>query len=464
MERIRSRKSGKDAIIPDIVLVFKVPEVDPNTLVKGKEKEKLKVKDHLHKDPIRRRVNFNINLIQKSFNCYMAQGLDPTIIFLMIKLKEKTLIEECHKNKVMVKLVNDYNYQPFDKNEKTSFEPFRSRQRQEITLNSLSNLIDIEQLIQLKVIQSVYQMHTVSGLESIRKRWIKRKKWFVIQPLNSFFDYIREGPSRAFKDITILKTYYGEKFSFYFAWVSFIICYLPFLAVPGLLIYSVTKGYPKSIDIALPVWVMYNSIFITFLVERWKRKSSEIAVRWGTLDMLNQKLDRKVIRKEYSGDEVISESTGALTKYNKQNYKWFYFLCGTIILLIVSAFIILLFLGTQQIKLKYPHLSFIENIGVSTINGFVIAILNTVYAFAVQFFVKKENHKYQDDYEKSLIFKTVLFKALTSYLGVFYLTFITRESFDTLFSTLLSLLVTKQVSSTFTMVSIALFNSFLIRV
>ena len=42
-----------------------------------------------------------------------------------------------------------------------------------------------------------------------------------------------EGENQNFSSITILRLYFGEKISFYFAWKSYITCALMILAVPG---------------------------------------------------------------------------------------------------------------------------------------------------------------------------------------------------------------------------------------
>lgn len=61
-------------------------------------------------------------------------------------------------------------------------------------------------------------------------------------------------------------------------------------------------------------------IWSTIIVEFWKRKTSEINYRWGTLDQMNNPdILNKIVREDFIGDECISAVTGGLTKYQKKS-------------------------------------------------------------------------------------------------------------------------------------------------
>ena len=191
-----------------------------------------------------------------------------------------SLVSNVKNNNIKVKLFNSYNHQSYDPARKYDFEPFRSRQRQEITLAALEKILDIQQLGELEILDQLYSTHTVSGMERIRESWIQGN-WYFPEPLPSLMQYLREGSDLNFKAITTLRMYFGEKVSFYFAWNSFYTCYLAFLAVPGLVVYIMTQLRPETASYLLPLWVVYNAICSTLVIEKWKRKSAEIATRWG---------------------------------------------------------------------------------------------------------------------------------------------------------------------------------------
>lgn len=76
--------------------------------------------------------------------------------------------------------------------------------------------------------------------------------------------------------------------------------------------------------------------------------------------------------------------------------------------------------------------------------GLCIAILNLIYSTLVNWFVEKENHKYEQHYESSLIYKNVLFKFINSYISVVFTGYIKSDSsYEELFYLLLPVLVIK---------------------
>ena len=425
--------------MPDVVLVFKDKPTNPYNA-------------HLIKNPTIDQINFNIQIIRKHhFKCYLARSIDDLSIYLMIKSGEEVLGQQCRDNNIKIKLFNSYNHQSYDIERKTDFEPFRSRQRQEITLAALEKIIDIQQLKELDILAQAYSTHTVSGTERIRDAWI-RGNWYWPEPLPSFWEYLREGNDINFKSITTLRMYFGEKVSFYFAWNSFYTCYLAFLAVPGLIVYILTKVKGETAAYLLPLWVVYNAICSTLVIEKWKRKSAEIATRWGTIDMIDDSAHRLIMRKEFFGDETISETTGVVTKHSKRAETPLYFFITFPILLILLAIVVASFLYIKDIHQKYPHLNTVISILISSINGVIITVVNIAYGIFTNKSIEKENHKYTYTYERSKIFKVFIFQFFNSYLGVIYLIFVTQDTLDNIQITLISLLLTKQLSSIITTV------------
>lgn len=417
----------EEIIIPDVVLVFETNKVK---------------EDNKRNNPITNRANFNISLIQTRIACYLAIGVYEGLFYLMLKMDEKSLDQECYQNKIKVKVLNDYNYVRYDPERKTDFEPFRSRQRQEITLAALGNIVDFNQLKELKVVSSIYPMHTVSGVAKIHNTWIKSEKWYLPEPFSSFPAYFKEGRNLDFSAITSLKVYFGEKFSFYFAWLSFYTCILSLLAVPGIVVYILNRLKPDYTSVLLPAWVLYSSLVSTLLVERWKRKNAEIATRWGTIDLLNNSHEESHPRKEYIGDEVISDATGTLTKVNRQNVKRRYYFISFLVFILCSAIVIYSYIGTQNLKSR--NTQWIIQFLVGAINGVIVAVINFGYEVAARYFADLENHKHQESYEQSLIFKMFTFKAVNSYIGILYLTFVRQVELDDIFTSLVSLMLTTQ--------------------
>lgn len=61
------------------------------------------------------------------------------------------------------------------------------------------------------------------------------------------------------------------------------------IAAPGLAlqIYIIAERTSDYNNILISFWVFYVMIWSTIIVEFWKRKTSEINYRWGTLELMN---------------------------------------------------------------------------------------------------------------------------------------------------------------------------------
>jgi Calcium-activated chloride channel. len=401
----------EERYIPDVVVVFKVSQTNEGEA----------------NNALLNSVNFYIS-IAANFDAYLAPGVDKNLYYLMIKMNEEKLAEECSNLGLKMKLLNSYEYEAFDYKRITDFEPFRSRQRQEITLNVLKKLLDVDQLKEQNVIQKIYLMHTVSGAHRIKEIWLKSKRWYWPEPLTSYKEYFSEGKHLNFTAITALRQYFGEKTSFYFAWVSFYTVYLLILAVPGVVFFILNQRFQDHLlglaNLMLSIWVGLTALATTLLTERWKRKGAEIATRWGVLGLLSNTSGHKQVRKEFSGDEMISETTGYLTKYNGKSRTVLYFIASFPVLLLLLALVVATFIATYQLQDLLNDKNVLLRYLPGIINGIVITIINYLYGRFARYFVEKENHKYQSNYERSLIFKTFLFKFLNSFLGIFYIAFI----------------------------------------
>ena len=74
----------------------------------------------------------------------------------------------------------------------------------------------------------------------------------------------------------------------------------------------------------------------------------------------------------------------------------------------------------------------------------MIAIIDKIYSLLATFFVNMENHKYQDSYEKSYVYKIFIFKFVNTNLSIFYIAFADRE-FSKLYYLILGMAITKTV-------------------
>ena len=403
------------------------------------------------------RLNFYINLLIKdNFDVYLAPSINDDFYYLMLSLSDLELHKECNYKNKRLKLIDSFYQEEYEyDNKEKNFEPLRSKQRQEIILEKVNNIVvTLDELKSEGIIIDEFLMHFRNGIQRIKKLWIYRPHWYWPQPLNQLSDYFSESKSLTFASITILKNYLGEKIAFYFAWKSFTSCFFIPLAIPGLIIqiYIIVENeYHSEI---LPFWVFCVSIWTTIMVEFWKRKSSEINARWGNLDLTtDDSWQTKDIRKAYSGDEMVDWLTKniliqSITDRNRKNMVFLIFAP----IMIICFFI---FVGTYFLTKLYKdnygkegEYAVLHNIIAGFINGAVIAAIDFFYTMSLRLSVDNENHKYQKDYESSLIWKGFAFKLINSYFAIFAVAFFeSGANFNDLFQLLWPIMIYKQAAS-----------------
>lgn len=136
--------------------------------------------------------------------------------------------------------------------------------------------------------------------------------------------------------------------------------------------------------------------------------------------------------------------TSEVSKYYRRIYTVVVFSISIPFLIIFTSLIIGLFLAIDYFQTANSITSVYYKVVVGIIQGLCIAILNITYSALVNFFVEKENHKFEENYEFSLIYKNVLFKFMNSYLTVFYTAYFKYTStYEELFYLLLPVLIIK---------------------
>lgn len=78
------------------------------------------------------------------------------------------------------------------------------------------------------------------------------------------------------------------------------------------------------------------------------------------------------------------------------------------------------------------------------LNSIVITIINFIYQYLAGIFVRLENHKYYDSYEKSYVFKLFVFKFINTNISLFYTAFI-DQNFESLYFVLVGMIIQKIV-------------------
>lgn len=78
--------------------------------------------------------------------------------------------------------------------------------------------------------------------------------------------------------------YFGVKIALYFAWLGHYTYALGIPAIFGSSLYFALWGKTQTIqDVGYLLFSLFNVIWVFLYLEAWKRYSTELAFRWGTL-------------------------------------------------------------------------------------------------------------------------------------------------------------------------------------
>ena len=79
--------------------------------------------------------------------------------------------------------------------------------------------------------------------------------------------------------------YFGVKIAMYFAWLGMYTKWLVAPAILGIITFFLSNRGEATRDWCIFFFNIFNIVWATLFLEAWKRKSAELAYKWGTMDM-----------------------------------------------------------------------------------------------------------------------------------------------------------------------------------
>eukprot|EP00505_MAST-04D_sp_SCG-Rhode-Island_P002053 Stramenopile-MAST_4_protein_2053 len=406
---------------------------------------------------------------------------------------------------------------------------FRSSDRQSI----IHNIIKLPKRLQgaglgpespyAPSIASMFPLHMHARLRGLRNSWVKfwseplpsRFTLTAVEAVNHYDLEPRAGIAsgvcarvqRSVYNLSLfgllnqpldaIAEYFGENVAFYFAWLQFYTKWLiiPALAGLGLFILQIRAG---TIDHPLlPFYSMFLAVWASFFLLYWRRRSNELAYRWGVL----HHEEAEVSRPEFYGEARRSEVTGewelhypAWRRLLKQamgfpiSAVW---LAGILVGMValfdlrdnlmeqlsgkgplataskLNATVVVVpakgerpnaFLqfgyssDSERMSLDmydqshYGDVSFWVYLLLPPLTyGFMIPALDAVYKMVAKCLNRWENHRTESDYQNSLITKVVLFKLINAFCSLYYLAFSGRHPILRLTAQLASFMIAGQI-------------------
>ncbi|KAF9580146.1 Anoctamin-5 [Lunasporangiospora selenospora] len=240
-----------------------------------------------------------------------------------------------------------------------------------------------------------------------------------------------------------VNAYYGERIGIYFAWLGH---YTKWLTIPavvgiGVFVFGIINAArlrkldatPNTLfaifDNALTMpFALFMSIWSTVYIEFWKRSNQYYAFRWNMNDYERVELPRT----EFRPTRVrYSAVTGRQELYYPLYWKALRIFASSIAVFLALAVVIgsvaclMIFKTWCSHHVGGPYLSVLATAILNLIIIIILGEASTLHIWCrlAEWLTDKENHKYTDAYEDSLIIKRYLFDFTNMYSTLFYYAF-----------------------------------------
>ncbi|XP_026479830.1 anoctamin-10-like [Ctenocephalides felis] len=281
----------------------------------------------------------------------------------------------------------------------------------------------IQLLENLELIERIHPLHDKENLKKLGKEWY----WALLKR----------------QPIAEIREYFGEAVALYFNFLGF---YTTALIIP------MTLGFLQLIvsQETLAFFCVFNVIWVTVFLELWKRRCSELAFDWGTINMTS--LDEP--RPNYHGTMGIDAVSGKVQPQYprwKTNMKLYCVSLPIVILCLLAAFWVMLLsfwfedtLRTQQTDSTGFGAYIILLPGI--VYTGIVYISNLYYRKIATQLTEWENHRTQSQFDRHRVLKLMLFEFINNFMSLFYIAFWLRD-LDLLRQQLATMLIILQAFS-----------------
>uniref|UniRef100_A0A8C1YAL0 Anoctamin n=1 Tax=Cyprinus carpio TaxID=7962 RepID=A0A8C1YAL0_CYPCA len=255
----------------------------------------------------------------------------------------------------------------------------------------------IPELITRGVILQMFPLHEQRILNQLMTSWVQAV--CERQPLDDVCDY------------------FGVKIGMYFAWLGFYTNSMLYPAVIGFLLWIFAESDQTSQDICCVVSALFNVVWATLFLERWKRREAELAYKWGTLDTPAESLEEA--RPQFRGIKRRSPVTGCeeffYPPWKRRMFRWLVSFPICILCLCFVCLAMFICLELQEFVMETKELPSICRFIPKILLAITVTVCDEVYKKIALWLNDMENYRLQSTYDNNLILKTVFFFIVSAY-------------------------------------------------
>lgn len=313
------------------------------------------------------------------------------------------------------------------------FEPFRSLQRQQVVMDIIQKNVNVKKHLRTRNLAAIFPLHDASGCQNIMRHWVytdDRRR--VFQPFTgtTMQQFLYEKRTHQYEMLWPLLTYFGEKHAFYFAFVAFYTVWLLLIAVPGAICQLLATV--AGVSFPSPLFAVVVSIWATLLVERWKRKKSEVQMSFG-----NFKRNRNEEAPDFYGDFLVETIEKSIVDVQfPKSLQLLRIYAGIPVLLTMASVVVVIFIGVKLTTVSSDVVrvapswlpSALLPYVVPFLNAVSMLVLDTMYTEVALALTQWENHRTVWQYESMLATKLFWFKFLNAFISLFWVAFVDRDA------------------------------------
>ncbi|KAG7266814.1 hypothetical protein CRUP_008647 [Coryphaenoides rupestris] len=180
---------------------------------------------------------------------------------------------------------------------------------------------------------------------------------------------------------------------------------------------AVCEKQPLGNDICCVVFALFNVVWATLFLERWKRREAELAYKWGTLDTPAESLEEP--RPQFRGVKRCSPITGCEEFYypswKRALFRWLVSLPICLLCLCFVFLAMLLCLELQEVVMAIKELPGITRFLPKIVLAITVTVCDELY--------KKIAYWLNDMGERH----SISFEFINSYLSLFYIGFYLKD-------------------------------------
>ncbi|XP_072377103.1 anoctamin-10 isoform X1 [Diabrotica undecimpunctata] len=271
-----------------------------------------------------------------------------------------------------------------------------------------------------EIIKGMYALHDREVLKKLGRSWYM--SIFGKQPYDE------------------IKNYFGEAVTLYFHFLGF---YTDALIIPVLLGLLQLLFSRETV----PFFCIFNVVWLTLVLEIWRRKSNEYAYKWGTIGMTSMDEPRPNFRGAMGVDSITGKVQPQAPRYLTYVKMYAVSIPIVFVCLTVAFVIMLASLWAEAYAKESEEWQAYVSLP-STIYTVVVLIMNAYYRRLATFLTEWENHRTQSQFERHRVTKLVLFEFVNNFMSLFYIAFITKDM-ENLKSQLQTMLIITQTVNHF---------------